>query len=251
MADAATAPADATTTPPAAPAAPTPSLEDRVAALTRELDQERSQRKMLEDTFRALGGGGAATQPARATSAAPGVGFGAPPSESLQRLKAALGPQWSDDDLRSHWNIIAAFLGELGAPVFQALGTLADHTDRFDALLGVDGYKELADEVEQERKARAARGEFLSRRELHQLVRARKLPELIEQAATAKLEEQRQREAAAAAATTQEGAVSAGVQKPGPAPTKQPRTLTPEALAALPRGERAKAIEQQLGDTPL
>ena len=249
---------------PAEPAEET--LEARVERLTKELADERGHRTkgeekaaLLERTLAALG---SASRP----SSQPATGGGAtsasnPPlmlaplaPESFARLKQMLGEGWTDDEVRKHYQIITPFFAEVAAPLVQqiigAVTRLYDDVDRHDVhLTKKDLLEKYGDEMEQERTARRERGEpAMPRAELLEVVRARHRSEEIAAEVASRLEQERQRTASAGAAEA-EGGTTGGVQKAGPAATKGPKPkLTDEQLAALPRDERIKALEDMAGD---
>lgn len=232
----------------------TPTLEEQVAALKQQLDAATAKNDVLEKTFNALN---SARETAPARSATPTAnaaalvlsGLGA---EDVQFLKSRLGAEWTDADIQKHWAMFQPFIERMAGPlvnqISQALVGLGDYVDRHDALLDVPEYKDLRSDVEQEIRTRAERGERpMSRRELTQMVRARKLPELIEQRAKEQLEDIRKREAAGGAAETQDTAAPATVQKP--TRESKPKSLDLNALdPALSHEQRAKAIEDAYGD---
>jgi hypothetical protein len=210
-------------------------------AMRKEIETLKTRTQVYEQTLKALQpAGGRESSPDQSPSYS--YRPSALPSDARQRLKQALGQGWTDQDLDTHWSIIGSFLTELGQPLVNAIGTLADSQDYVRTRLTKSDYAEIEDDVEQEYKQRLRRGNPASRAELYEVVKARKMPELVERKVQAKLDEEKTRSAQAKAAET-EGAVSGGQAKPGDNPFKSGRDLSVDEFGKLSLEDKEKYLE--------
>ena len=234
----------------------TPTLEERVEALQAELAAERTARtkesekaQVLERTLAALGG---------ARQSATGSAASAPPlpplsPEAITRLKARLGSDWTDNEVRHHYAIITPFFEEVGGPIVQQLSsvlfTLGDKLDYHDVELTDADFRKYRAEVKDEIDARKQRGEpAISRKEVTQIVKARHFADEVKTASEAALAAEKERLAAAGSATTEAGST----HKATPGAAAAGKITKPEDVDKIEKhADRVKAIEDQLGDTPI
>lgn len=201
---------------------------DDVAALKAELAELRSRTDVYEKTLKAL------QPPERSNTPEPEQQYTYQPTPIpdvvVQRIKNRLG--WDDQTVKNHWDIIGTYLTEIGQPIVQAIGTLADQTDYVKTRITKSDYADIEADVEAEYKARSRAGRPASRAELYEVIKARKLPELVARETERKLAEEKQRVAQTRAAET-EGASSGGQAKPGDNVMKSGRELTAEEFGRL------------------
>lgn len=242
-----------------------PTMEERLAALEAELKAERDGRatdrqrtEMLETTLRALG----TTQtPRSAQSQASGAlpfNPGMPSPEDIAFLRS-LYPNYDDQALAQYWQQQQAVLLRAATPilnqVFGALGNAADILDRHDALLEVEEYKPNRKEVDTIVRESREAGRPISRTEATQILKARKLPELVQQEVERRTKEADERRAAAASAATETGTVATARPSPAAAPRKKLAEMSDQerdsALQQMKPADRIAAMEAELGETPI
>jgi len=224
------------------PAAQAPSAEERIAALEKQLAEQTARTQVYEQTLKAL-------QPKESASAQePDAPIYYTPMmldpAIRQRLKQTLG-NWSDQDLDTHWQIIGAYLREMGQPIAQAVAHLADQTDYTRTRVTYQDYRDdLEKEVEKEFKQRMRAGRPASREELYRMVKAR--PEFtqkeIDAKVTERIEAEKTRAAQVASAET-EGAVSGGQAKPHDTVFKSGRELSAEEFGRLSLEDKEQYLE--------
>jgi hypothetical protein len=241
MAKPETKPADVPPEKPKEGATPTP--DERVAALEARLAESAAENAAMLKTLKALKG--AEAPPQRRDEAAAGASYtyNPGPVDPAVRARLAQALGWETKDVDEHWKIIAAFLGEMASPLINAVGILADRTDYVQTRLKLSDYAEIEDECEGEMQSRLRAGRPASRQEIYQIVKARKMPELIERAAQDKVDAAAARAASAASAAT-EGTTHAGEATPGAGPAHRPdQTLTPDQFAALSLEDKERYLD--------
>lgn len=238
------APADPQDAPPVEPE-PEPSVED----LKAELQDARHARDLYEQTLHALQA--ARTGPAEQPQSAPPPQYYDPPVQGvnltrsqIDRIKAESG-MTSDEDVAAAVRWARPILEELARPLVGYVAQLADIADRHEARLSVEGYAELADEIEKEVQAQRARGSHLPRKELAAIAKAKKLPAVL-----AKEAERKKADKAEQASARRAQGVDRGIQKIGPsAGGGGPRVSSIEQAKSLPtREDRIKALEALAGN---
>jgi hypothetical protein len=229
-----------------------PETPPSVEELQAQLAEEREARKLYEDTLKSLSGASpsatashAAPPQTAASSYAPPPPQGGLSREALDRIRHATGLA-SDDDVLAWVKVAGPIFEEMARPAVSAIVNLMDQQDKLSAKLSIDGYKELEESIESEILSQRQRGIMLPRAEVAQLVRAKKLPELLAKEQERKAVERKSRSQAARAGAMESGSL----EKAGPSPTKTSTRRDLDAIKALPtREDRMKALEELAGNT--
>ena len=242
-----------------------PTMEERLAALEADLKAERDARAKVEEraglldrTLQALGRD---RQPEPQRPAPGGMNMNVPPPgaqemEQLRRMYPGTADAELVDAYQKAGMLLAMHAGPLVQNVYGVLGQAANEIDRHNALLDLDDYKPNRKEVEELRTQYEREGRQIPpRKELVEIVKARKLPELVQAQVESRLAAEKERTASAHSSVTE----GVSVEKAGPsavrAPTKKLTDMTPAereaATANMSREDRIKALEEAAGDTPV
>ena len=139
--------------------------------------------------------------------------------------------------------------------VYGALGSAADALDLHHVLLEVEDYKPNRKEVEALVKERRGEGRAITRQEATEIIKSRKIPELVRAETDRQLAEAKARSESAASTATETTTVSTGRPNPAAEPKKKLVDMDDKernaALAGMSAADRAKALEDAIGDTPI
>jgi hypothetical protein len=239
-----------------------PNLEERLAALEAELraeregrSQDKSRLETYEKTLAALGRERSQPQDQRAAG-----GFNIPePSAAQVAAARQYFPQADEAQIRTWLREQAAAMSIVAEPLVQqiygALGSAADALDLHHVLLEVDDYKPNRKEVEALVKERRGEGRAITRQEATEIIKSRKIPELVRAETDRQLAEAKARQESAASTTTETTTISTGRPNPAATPKKNLAEMDDKernaALAAIKPEDRVKALEDAIGDTPI
>lgn len=218
-----------TTAPDTSPEKTKPIVKDEVVPLGKfkELEERYSN---LEASLNAL----SKTMPAPQPRASNQV---ATPTDRVSIIAQRLNAE--ADQLRQWDPFMSTYFEELARPYVHAMGALADKLEALEARVEIPDYNKYGAEIEKERGARLARGEYLAPREAYELARSRHIPEMLEEERKRAVESLRAQDQAA----IQTSEVTGGtIQKSGPDPTKA-NALTRESFDRLSPEEKERALE--------
>lgn len=216
------------------PQAPEP--EESIEDLRAQLIEERAARTAYQETLNAL-----SQAPASAPTSQPTPGYvpTAPPSASdlVRHIAQVTG---TDEAQIAPWvPVLDAYFQSRAQPLIT---TIADRLDSHEVRLTKKDYSEIEKEVEQEFVSHFRAGTPKSRADLYEMVKARKLPELLAEKAAKSAAERKSRATATAASETE----TAGVQKAGPSPLKSRAPQKRDIEHMQNRDEKIAAVEQAL-----
>jgi hypothetical protein len=243
--------------------------EAAIAKLTADLaaeregrGQDRSRLDTYEKTLAALGR--ERQQPTQQMSNNPAANFGMIQVTADDiRFYKSLYPESTDEQIAQYARMRKAELAYEAQPIVnrydQYLGNAADILDRHDVMVDEDvvkDYKPHKKEIEALRQEYLESGRPVPRRaELTQIVKARKIPELVKAETERQMAEAKARQESAASATTETTTVSTGRPNPAAAPKKNLAEMDDKernaALAGMSAKDRAQALEDAIGDTPI
>lgn len=196
------------------------------------LDEAIARNRMYEDTIKALGSGGGGGREQPRGSMAGAV------EDAVTQMATQLGR--TPAEVREWQGFLAPFFQQMAQPYLQALNTLADRYDSLDirTKVGKDEYEKISDEVEKEYLDRAKRGEWASRNDIYNMVRARKLPDIMAEERKKIETEVRQR---LEAQQSGHQPPDAGIEQP----VRRAKEPTLDELRQLPLDEKMKWLEDK------
>lgn len=215
-----------------AAAAPTPEMVPK-----DKLDDALARMKQYEDTLALL------QKQDRTPTNLQNQQFVAQAAQNLgERIAKRIGTS-DTETINQYLPLLNAYSEEAIAPVMNILASLADKFNELDARTSIADYADYKDDIAKTRQEKlSSDGRYLNHTEAYDLVRSKRIPQMLEAERKKALEVQKNAQAEADSALDVTGD---GVAKAGPSPAKLPAKMDKESFAALSLDDKEKYLEGQ------
>lgn len=234
--------------PPDQPPAPEPPPEDPAAELERLRNENRryaDREKIYNDTLEALGRNRETPSPGGATAPGPGVSSVSPATDHDMIRAIAQETGLDEASVEPYVRVARAAFNRLAAPAVSTLVGLADNQSRLEARLSVEDWKDIEDETVKIVNQYRSRGVFLDYKSASEIARSRIAPRKAAQRDVDAAVDQNRRTHAATVTTPSPRAIDTAGSRSRATPS---RPLSAQEIAALPKDQRDKALEEALKD---